>query len=164
MKVWNSLQPGTLIIWGELLSRLKPAEPKVWAALCCRKYLQNEATSEPHAKDALANSMSHLTSGYHEILSTWGPSWAGGPWKSGMVWLCLDFRPLLQSVQVIVLYSQMVDNWRNAKWEEIKLQEPLNITAVVVKDFKGLLKAFGMCSYHWCSHISRTSFYSFSWK
>lgn len=50
---------------------------------------------------------------------------------------------------------------------QVKLQEPLNITAAALKAFKGILKAFGgvQCSHHWCSHIIRTSFYSYCfWK
>lgn len=64
MKVRNYLQPGTLVIWGELLNHLKPTEPKVWVFFVVWwKYLQNQATSEPRAKDAVANRMSQLTSG-----------------------------------------------------------------------------------------------------
>lgn len=33
----------------------------------------------------------------------------------------------------------------NTMWQ-VNLQEPLNRTAVVLKDFKGILKAFGVCS------------------
>lgn len=50
---------------------------------------------------------------------------------------------------------------------QVKLQEPLNITAAALKAFKGILKAFGgvQCSHHCCSHIIRTSFYSYCfWK
>lgn len=139
----------TLIIWGELLNHLKAC----WAqGLSCSllnvgsvyetkppqnpmpKMLRQIAC--PSLPQGSMRFSAHEDRGGLAVPEEWGGMVVlGFPATLGHL-----FKWLFYTHRWLTTEEMLSENW------QVKLQEPLNITAVAMKDFKGILKAFGMCS------------------